>query len=251
MVKAIILAAGQGRRLLPLTAARPKCALTIHGKAVLEWQLEALEACGFEHITVVAGFGADQVEDLLAKRMGAASTSLCFNPFYALSDNLISCWVARNEMTEDFVLLNGDTLFEPAVLKRLLEAPTRPVTVATDRKPTYDADDMKVSLCGERLTRIGKDIPPDQTDGESIGLTLFRGQGVESFRSSLAQAVRDPLAMKQWYLSVIGRLAEHEQVWTRSIAGLGWSEVDYPLDLLRVSAMVARWPRLGGAREVA
>jgi len=241
MTKVIILSAGQGRRLSPMTAERPKCMLPIQGKPLIEWQLEAIEACGLEHVTVVTGFGTAQVEDLLDARGGAAETGVCFNPFFEAADNLISCWAARGEMTEDFILLNGDTLFEPAVLERLMESPARPVTLATDVKSTYDADDMKVALDGERLLRIGKDLPVERTDGESIGLMMFRGQGAELFRASLEQAVRDPRALKQWYLSIVGQIAESGQVWTQSIAGLNWSEVDYPLDLLRASAMVGQW----------
>lgn len=224
-----------------MTAERPKCMLPIQGKALIEWQLEALEACGIEHVTVVTGFGAAQIEDLLEKREGTATTSVCFNPFFEAADNLISCWSVRNEMTEDFVLLNGDTLFEPAVLERLIASPVRPVTLATDEKATYDADDMKVALSGERLLRVGKDLPLDRTDAESIGLMLFRGEGAGLFRGSLEQAVRDPRALKQWYLSIIGQIAESGDVWTQSISGLDWSEVDYPLDLLRASAMAGRW----------
>jgi len=242
MPKVIILSAGQGRRLSPMTEATPKCMLPIQGKTLIEWQLEALEACGVEQVTVVVGFGVTKVEEMLAKRDGKAKTSLCYNPFFEAADNLISCWVARGEMTEDFILINGDTLFEPAVLQRVLDSPSRPITLAIDEKPNYDADDMKVGLSGERLVRIGKDLRAEQTNAESIGLMLFRGEGVDLFRGSLEQAVRDPHSLKQWYLSIIGQIAESTgQVWTQLISGLEWSEVDYPLDLLRASVMVGRW----------
>ena len=250
MAKAIILSAGQGRRLFPMTAERPKCLLPIQGKALIEWQLDALEACGVRQVTVVTGFGAAQVEDLLSRRDGTASTTTCFNPFFEVADNLISCWVARDAMDEDFILLNGDTLFEPAVLERVMASPSQPVTLATDQKASYDADDMKISLSGQRLRRVGKELPSGQTDGESIGLMMFRGEGVHSFRASLERAVRDPRALKQWYLSIIGEIASSGEVWTQSIAGLDWSEVDYPLDLLRASAMVGRWQSAEQAEDV-
>lgn len=240
-MKAIILSAGQGSRLLPMTAARPKCMLAIQGRPLIEWQLEALESCGVTEVTVVTGFGARQVEEHLAKRKGAARITTCFNPFFELADNLISCWLVRGAMTEDFVLLNGDTLFESAVLERLLASPPRPVTLATDEKPSYDADDMKVQLADGRLLRVGKDLPLDETDGESIGLMVFRGTGPELFRSALERAVRQPTALEQWYLSIVGKIAESGHVWTQNISGLDWSEVDYPLDLLRASTMVGRW----------
>lgn len=180
---------------------------------------------------------ADAADGRVVHRYSAT----CFNPFFELADNLISCWLVRGAMTEDFVLLNGDTLFESAVLERLLASPPRPVTLATDEKPSYDADDMKVQLADGRLLRVGKDLPLDETDGESIGLMVFRGTGPELFRSALERAVRQPTALEQWYLSIVGKIAESGHVWTQNISGLDWSEVDYPLDLLRASAMVGRW----------
>lgn len=251
MTKAIILSAGQGSRLLPMTAERPKCMLTIQGRPLIEWQLEALESCGVTDITVVTGFGAAQIEEWLGKRRGLARISTCFNPFFELADNLMSCWLVRGAMTEDFVLLNGDTLFEAKVLERLLASPPRPVTLATDQKRSYDADDMKVQLDGTRLLRVGKHLPLDETDGESIGLMVFRGKGPELFRTALEQAARQPAALGQWYLSIVGKIAESGHVWTQPITGLDWSEVDYPLDLLRASAMVGRWYAAQLAEEAA
>jgi choline kinase len=84
--------------------------------------------------------------------------------------------MVRHEMTEDFILLNGDTLFEAPIVKSLLNSPVAPITVTVNLKNTYDADDMKVSLEGKRLTHVGKDIPQDKIDGESIGMILFRVQ---------------------------------------------------------------------------
>src|SRR3546814_6493917 len=76
---------------------------------------------------------------------------LLHNPFYAVSDNLASCWVARHEMTGEFFIINGDTLSEPAIAKRLLANDKAPIVVTIDRKSNYDADDMKVSVEGDRL----------------------------------------------------------------------------------------------------
>ena len=240
-MKAIILSAGQGRRLLPLTAQIPKCALSIHGQSLLEWQIGELRACGVASVTVVVGFGADKVEGFLARRYRQHQVRTLYNPFFTMSDNLVSCWVARTEMTEDFILLNGDTLFETAVLQRLLSAPARPVTLVTDYKPAYDADDMKVTLDGARLVRVGKDLPPEQTDGESIGMLLFRGEGPALFSAALERAIRRPQALKQWYLSVIQEMARSDLVATLSIEGLQWTEVDCAADLEQAEKLVARW----------
>jgi choline kinase len=239
MTRAVILSAGQGRRLLPLTATLPKCALPLHDRPLLEWQLDALARCGIEHATVVVGFAGEHVERLLAARTAPPRAHALYNPFFRVSDNLVSCWIAREAMTGDFVLLNGDTVFEPAVLDRLLAAPPRPVRLAVDHKDAYDADDMKVSLDGDgRLRRVGKRLAPEIVGAESIGVMLFRGPGPALFREAVETALRRRDALDVWYLSVIDEMADRGHVWTTSIQGLGWAEVDAPADIPRAEAVV-------------
>jgi len=238
-MKTIILSAGQGKRLLPLTADIPKCLLPIQGKKLIEWQLDALFSAGIDRVSVVVGYGADQVEQLLTKRYGENCITLIHNPKFAETDNLVSCWIARKEMNEDFFLLNGDTLFEVAVVGRVLSKAAHPVTVVTTHKSHYDADDMKVTLEGQRLINIGKDIEPEKTDGESVGMILFRGEGRALFRQGLERAMGDPSSSRKWYLSVIRDLCPTMKVWTCSIEGLRSCEVDYPADLQSAEDMVS------------
>jgi choline kinase len=238
-MKAVILSAGQGKRLLPLTADSPKCILTVQGRSLIEWQIDELAKCGVDQVSVVLGFRADKVERTLRKRYGSHRIKTIHNAAYAVSDNLVSCWAARTEMRSDFVLLNGDTLFEAAVMRRLLGTHNRPVTVAINHKEDYDADDMKVELNGDRLVNIGKDLLPDQVDGESIGMILFRGQGPRLFRLALEKALQNPAAQMRWYLSVIDEMAQSMPVWTCSVKGLQWCEVDYHADLKLAEKVVS------------
>ncbi len=237
-MKAIILSAGQGKRLLPLTAERPKCAVTIHGQSMVEWQIDELVKCGVEEICVMLGYGADMVVELLDERYGTGRVRTIFNPFFAVADNLGTCWVARPEMTGDFILINGDTLFQAPVLEKLLGSAPHPITVTIDRKSSYDLDDMKVIVDGERLVRVGKDLPLDQVNGESIGMLLFRGEGPELFRQTVERVLRTPTGTKRWYLSVIDELAQQKPVWTCCIEGLAWGEVDCPDDLQQAENVV-------------
>ncbi len=240
-MKAIILSAGQGRRLLPKTAHAPKCTLAVGDRSVIEWQIDTLQDNGIDSITVVAGYGAKQVRELLEDRYDARRVRTLYNALFEVGDNLVSCWAARREMNEDFILLNGDTLFEPAVLGLLLSSPVKPVTLATNFKSSYDADDMKVQLDGMRLARVAKTLPPDQVDGESMGMTLFRGQGTRLFRAALERTIRKPEAFKQWYLSVIDTMAQAGLVWTQSMRGLQWTEIDDLADLEHAQAVVPGW----------
>lgn len=230
-MKAVILSAGQGKRLLPFTADRPKCTVPVNGQSILEWQIQELLQVGVDSIRVVVGFGAEKVETLLAKYMKSHSIRTLYNPFFALADNLVSCWVARSEMTEAFILINGDTLFESAVIEGLLAAPPAPITLVTDEKANYDADDMKVIVRDHQLLRVGKTLPLDQVNGESIGMIRFQDSGPSLFCTAIEDRIRKPEALKQWYLSLIDELAQLGHVSTHSIKGLAWAEVDNPSDL--------------------
>lgn len=238
-MRAIILSAGQGRRLLPLTESTPKCLLPVDcGRSVLEVQLRALASCGVNQVTVMVGFGADEVERTLAGLdVPGLEVDTFFNPFFKLTDNLVTVWLAQQHMKGEFILLNGDTLFDTPVLERLLGAPFAPLTLAVNEKPSYDADDMKVSLGGGRQLRaVGKTLDLDVVDCESIGLMVFRGEGVTAFRAALDRSVRDENALGAWYLSVINSLADEIPVQTAPITGLWWGEVDSPEDLETVRA---------------
>ncbi len=83
--KAIILSAGQGKRLSPLTDDRPKCLVDLAGRSVLHWQLLHLREAGIKDVVVVTGFGADKVDAEIAS-IGLTDISIrtFFNPFYAL-----------------------------------------------------------------------------------------------------------------------------------------------------------------------
>lgn len=228
-MKAIILSAGQGGRLLPLTETLPKCLLSLGEQTIIEHQISNLGACGISDVTVVTGFAAGAVESALDALSPTPRT--VFNPFFNVADNLASCWMARGEMTDEFLLLNGDTVFEAPVCTTLLDADPAPITLAIDHKPSYDSDDMKVRLNGNRLVEVGKALEPDNIDGESIGMMRFSREGARRFVATLEQVMRTPNSLSWWYLKAIGILAEHELVQTQSITGLKWGEVDFAQDL--------------------
>lgn len=237
-MKAIILSAGQGGRLLPLTEMLPKCLLSLGEQTIVEHQITALNRCGVSDIAVVTGFAAGAVDQALRDLAPTVSSpQTIFNPFFNVADNLASCWMARDHMTEDFILLNGDTVFEPTICEVLLNAPPAAITLAIDHKSSYDSDDMKVRLSGSKLLEVGKSLEPENINGESIGMMRFQGEGPRRFVATLDQIMRTPNSLSWWYLKAIGILAEHDLVETQSIAGYRWGEVDYLQDLERVREM--------------
>lgn len=253
-MKGIILSAGQGRRLLPLTTNLPKCLIRIGGRTVLEWQLRMLARAGVNHVVVVTGFGAAEVERRLPQvTPPGMHVRPLFNELYDRADNLVSCAVASPEMTEDFLLVNGDTLAEGSVVERLLASPETPVAMAIAEKPSYDADDMKVSRAGNLVTRVGKDLTPEASQGEAIGFSLYRGTGPALFTQALDEILRQPDGSRRWYLSAVNLLAGRGQVQAVGIGDARFAEIDYLQDVPRARALVsafgetplaaARWAR--------
>lgn len=238
--RAIILAAGQGSRLLPLTLDLPKCLIDFSGRSLLEWQIRALVANNVDEIVVVTGFHAERVEEVLARQTGTRFRTV-FNPFYKVADNLGSCWLVREEMERDFIILNGDTIVSPEIVGRLVNGATKPITVTIDVKDSYDADDMKVTRSGDRLVAIGKRLSAGESDAESIGMLGFKGEGPARFRETVEAMMRTPEGVKNWYLKAIDTLAPSGIVGTASIEGLDWAEVDFPEDVEIATALTRRW----------
>jgi L-glutamine-phosphate cytidylyltransferase len=243
IVRVIILAAGQGKRLLPLTAEVPKALLDIGGKTLIERQVEAFAENGLKDFVVVTGYGADTMEQALkviAGRLGVTIQTV-FNPFYAVADNLASCWLARSFMTGDFIQVNGDNVFRADLVAKLLGSDVGPISVAVNRKVGFDADDMKVMLDGSRLTEIGKTLPVDTVDAEAIGFYVFRNGGGAHYVAELELAMRDPQGLKRWFPSAVGSLAKKASIGVIEITGLRWSEVDFPVDLQQARQLVSTW----------
>ena len=246
--KAIILSAGQGSRLLPLTRDVPKCLIDFNGRSLISWQVAALAANGISDIVVVTGFRTERVEDhalQLYRETGARIRTL-FNPFFQVADNLGTCWIAREEMDRDFIILNGDTIISDEIVAKLVAGAEDPITVTVDVKSDYDDDDMKVSRDDTgRLHAIGKRLLPHDTNAESIGMLAFRGEGPGIFRNQIDQMMRTPEGVERWYLRAIDIIAKGSRVGTVSIEGLDWQEVDFPQDVDAANALTARWAEEG------
>jgi choline kinase len=240
-VKAIILSAGQGRRLLPLTGNVPKCCLALDGKTLLAHQVESLAANGVDDIVVVTGFNHHVVDEVV-RGLRSIYVRTLYNPFYAVSDNLGTCWVARREMTTPFLLLNGDTLFEASTLAHLLsDERIYPITLAVDRKQRYDDDDMKINADGEQLNRVGKKLALDTVNGESIGMMVFNRAGADAFVQKVEQLMAGPDGLALWYLSAVDKLAAQGLVGISSIQGHDWCEVDDLADFEHAEKVVKNW----------
>jgi choline kinase len=240
-MKAIILSAGQGSRLGHMVDDKPKCLIDFNGRTLLDRQLDTLAATGVDEAVVVTGFHDDLVQEAIAARPGGPNVRTVFNPFFKVADNTGSLYMAREELSGDCLVWNGDTLVSKALMAKAVGNDRGGICVTIDRKDDgYDDDDMKVVEEGGRLKAIGKRIS-EGVNAESIGLLSFRAGGAEQFRKAIESAMRTPEGTTIWYLRVINHIAQSSDVWTLDIDGEEWGEVDFPPDVEAARELTARW----------
>lgn len=243
-MKAVILSAGKGSRLGPLTESNPKCLLKLGRRTLLGWQVEMLYRAGVSSVCVVSGFQTKQVEaEVQALSRPDLVMRTLLNPFYHIADNLATCWMARGEMQDDFILLNGDTLVDAEIVRRLVAAPPAPLTVTVDHKDSYDDDDMKVEIAEGRVRNVSKKLDKSVVSAEAIGMIRFRADGAAAFVAELESAIRTDTGLQSFYLASVTKLAQRLHVTAASIKGLRWCEVDFPKDYETALKLTAAWEK--------
>ena len=241
-MKAVILAAGQGTRLMPHTAVRPKCLIPLNGRSLLDRQLSTLRTIGVRDIAVVAGYRASQV------RAAAQGCRVFENPDYETTNMVTSLMAARSwlESTDDVIVTYGDIVFEPRVARRLADSVDDVAVVVDSAWRTYWEARMANPLTDAETLRLGPDglirevgavaDSYDQIDAQYIGLSRIAAAAmprVLKLYDSLDRATvfrgrgRDQLHMTD----LLQLLIEHGlRVHAVSQAG-GWLEVDTVADL--------------------
>ncbi|WP_419825782.1 NTP transferase domain-containing protein [Sphingomonas sp.] len=234
---AILLCAGLGSRLLPLTADRPKCLIEVGGRTILEHQLAALRDAGVARATIVGGYRFDRLAAFLGERWPdpAERPALVFNPFYAISSSIGSVWAARHLLDDAFCLLNGDTVYDPALVADGLARAGEGVGLFVEPVVTAEPDDMLARVDGGRVVAVGKGLPSSLARHRSLGfVTAGKGSG---YAAALAQVIAGVDGAQAFHHAVVDRIAHEGRVAAIAFAGGSWTEIDRPED-------IARW---GGA----
>ncbi len=117
---ALLLAAGTGSRLYPLTQNAPKCLTIVNGISILERQIENLNRNGFKRLVVVTGYLENHIRDFLGDQIGGLKIDYIFSPLYKETNNIYSLWMAREVIKESFLLLESDLVFDEALLRDML-----------------------------------------------------------------------------------------------------------------------------------
>ena len=173
-MKAVILAAGIGSRLRPLTAATPKALLPVGGVPLIGRALTALREEGISDVVIVSGYLSTMIESYVCTLPVDLRVKFLHNPSFETTSNNYSLWLAKPEIIgQDMLMLDADILFERTIVRDLLaSSDTDALVVRT--APGLGAEEVKVE-CGADgyVVRIGKEIDPAQAAGESLGIEKF------------------------------------------------------------------------------
>ena len=179
-MNAIVLAAGKGERLRPLTNKKPKCLVELFGKSLLEWQVDVFRNAGIQDITVVTGYMSDSIN--------IPSVDITKNENFDSTNMVETLFCAEKKFSNSTIVSYGDIIFEPSVLKKLILS-SHDFSIIIDKNwleywkirfqnPLDDAESLKINSDGN-ITSIGQKISDiKEIQGQYIGLMKFQNSGI-------------------------------------------------------------------------
>lgn len=244
---AVVLAAGLGSRLQPVTSRHPKPCVTTGSIPILAHQLRAYAKAGVGEVVVIAGYRAEDVTRLcetIAAEYEAFDVTVVENSRYDSTDNMYSFSLAREAVgSEGLLLTNGDVVFEPSVMQRLVESEVENA-IACDTG-TYDEESMKITLDSEgRIEHLSKGIASDEAYATSIDCYRFSADFVDALFDEIERRI-DADADSDWTEAAIDSLLAEFDVRPVDIAGARWVEVDDHDDLLIADRLFSPLSDLG------
>jgi L-glutamine-phosphate cytidylyltransferase len=252
-MRAVILAAGAGSRLRPVIGPFPKCLAPVGDSTLLERQIDALRDHGIDAITVVVGYRSDAIEHVCGRQV-----EFVYNHEYAATNSLFSLWLARDLLSEGFVVLNSDVLFHPHLLTRLLTSRHEDALLMARRDAgvRYSDEEMKVHVRDGCVAAIDKGLSDALADGENVGIAKFGEAGAATLVAHADAIVRRG-AVREWLPRAFHSFSQERPLHVIETSGYPWIEIDFPEDYARACADVlpaitanvpaARSPRVADA----
>jgi choline kinase len=230
-MKAILLAAGVGKRLWPLTQHRPKCLIEIGMRTLLDRYLEALAAVGIKQAIIVVGYKQEMIRSVAGSALHGVEVRYLESDQYR-HGSITSLWRARTELDDDAVIMDADVLFHPNILRRLVESQW-PNALLMDETVTQQGEECMVVVQGGRVVALTKQMPARyDLAGEGVGFLKVRRADTEHLlRSVEAHIARGALDME--YEDALKEFFTQVRVGFERIGGLPWIEIDFPEDVAR------------------
>lgn len=233
-MRAVILAAGRGGRLSGITGDRPKCLARVGECTLLERQIRSLGDCGLDAVTVVAGYRADHL-----RRICGPGIDILHNTRSTSTNSLYSLWLARDRLTDGFVVINCDVLFHQQLLSDLLTARYDDALLVCARGAgeRYSDEEMKVHVRQGLVVAIDKVMDERDADGENIGIAKFGAAGA----ARLVEEMNELIAaggVREWLPRAFDAFCHQRPLHVVESRGYPWIEIDFPEDYWRACSEV-------------
>lgn len=235
-MRAIILAAGMGRRLAPMGWDKPKCLLPVGSTTLLENIFHSLKQQNMHEAILVVGYQHELVQRDASKH--DIQCQFVVNENFADSNTIHSLWLAREFMTDDFFYFNADVWFDPDILSLLIRSET--TALAVDQK-SCGQEEVKVVVDDQlRIKRISKQLDPAQCYGEFIGIAKFSREVATSLIKALKPYNENPQQRNLFFEAALNDILDQHIVRAVPIGYLRAVEIDTPQDYERAKKL-AGW----------
>ena len=238
-MKALILAAGLGSRLAPITNTKPKSLVPVNGKPILIKQIENLHENGITDITIVSGYKAD----ILEREIHAIWPDIAIveSVEYATTNNMYSAYLGLQAMFpngkfEPFLMMNADVFYDASVVKALLDCASPDAIVVDIGR--YIEESMKVTKKGDKITSISKSIPKEEALGCSIDVYKFSKAGGHAFFANCSDYIESKKQFKLWSEVALNDTLSDVSFKECPLVGR-WMEIDNHEDLAMAEALFA------------
>jgi 2-aminoethylphosphonate-pyruvate transaminase len=237
-MKAVILAAGDGERLSPLTRNLPKCLLPIGSDTVLERLLKQCKMCQISEVAIVVGYQAQTVMEQIGNHYDTIPITYLQNPIYdrtstAYSASLAEEWVEN----EPFVLIDGDIVMEDSVLHAAVSS--KQTSIVFEAKSISSPEEMKVSKDSRGLIHLSKETPPDESLGEFVGITVFTADMAREFFATLRSYTEARLEHSYYEVVLNDLSVANHAIGLIEVESGSWIEIDFVTDYLEAVRLFA------------
>ena len=218
-MKAIIMAAGVGKRLYALNINKPKCLINIGSTTLIHRSVNLLLNKGISDITVIVGFKGHLIRNELNNDVVYFK-----NPDFHKTNSIKSLWYAKDLLEGDVLLLNGDLYYEHDILDYAINQ-TNPVVMLAD-STRIDNADYRFGFSGNQINRFGKHLSNQETDGEYIGIVRIDQSFIKTFKQALEEMIISGKSNVWWEDVLYSFIEKNIPIHYFDVAGTFWSEVD-------------------------
>lgn len=235
---ALLLAAGMGSRIQPLSCEKPKCLIEVDGSSLLEKTISALENAGFKELIIVTGHLAELIESFLMQRKSKLKIRTVHNAAYATTNNIYSLWLAGKSIDHSFLLLESDLIYEADILKKFVY----PDKIALDyyHADIHDGTTANLTPEGILLELIPANTPIQEKGVyKTVNICSLSRNTWHLLNERITQCIEQN-HLNLFYEWVIGELASKKEISLEMVdfSTIWWDEIDSPSDLSRVVAHI-------------